>query len=322
MPAPVSFASFNLYNFQATGKRMRRTAKVSAAHYKLQRDWTVQKLLELNADVIAVQELWSKSCLEDVLSRPGLEDYTAHYIKDEWYDIANALIVKKPWVVKGQVEVIKQFPFEQLVKLADDSGEDDEVRVDIKRFSRSVLKATLRCERRGTPNITVFACHLKSKLPASIGRGVKRQYKSAVGSALSTIRRTAEATALRMMLVDHLQGSSTPTVVLGDLNDDPLSNTLTLITEQPAMTRRSRGRDKSLYSALFLEQLRSFRDVFYTHEHANHKGVLDHILVSEEFFEASDDARWRLEEVVILNDHIDDKQKHTSDHGIIKASFR
>ncbi len=321
MPTPVSFASFNLYNFQAAGKTKRSNTPVSDQEYALQRDWTVNKLRELDADVIAVQELWSKSCLEDVLSHPGLEDYTAHYIGDNWYDIANALIVRKPWSVKGDLEVIKDFPFKQLVKMEDSSGEDDEVSVDIRRFSRSILKARIKSTSSRTPAITVFVCHLKSKLPAR-PQGVQRQYKAAVGSALSTIRRTAEATALRMMLVDHMTGASTPTVVLGDLNDDPLSNTLTLITEQPTMTRRSRGRDKSLYSALFLEQLRSFRDVFYTHEHANHKGVLDHVLVSEEFFEASDDSKWKLEEVVILNDHIDDKQKHTSDHGIIKASFR
>lgn len=321
MPAPVSFASFNLYNFQAAGKRMRRTAEVPEEHYKDQRDWTVGKMRDLNADVIAVQELWSKSCLEDVLGHEGLEAYTAHYIKDEWYDIANTLVVREPWSVVGEVEVIKDFPFTQLVKVDEGDGEDDEVAVNITRFSRSVIKAKLHHESSSTPDVTVFACHLKSKLPATASN-IAEQHQKAVGSALSTIRRTAEATALRMMLVDHMAGSDTPTVVLGDLNDDPLSNTLNILTDQPKMTKRSRGGDKSLYSALFLEQLHSFRDVFYTHEHSNHRGVLDHVLVSEEFFEHSTDSAWELEEVQILNDHIDDKRDYTSDHGIIKASFR
>jgi endonuclease/exonuclease/phosphatase family metal-dependent hydrolase len=321
MPAPISFASFNLYNFQAAGKRIRGRSVVSDEDYALQRDWTVHKLRELNADVIAFQELWSKSCLDDVLSHPGLENYTAHYIKDDWYDIANALVVKAPWSVAGDIEVIKNFPFDQLIKVDEGDGEDDEVAVNITRFSRSVIKARLQHDDDDTPDVTVFACHLKSKMPARAS-SVDSRYQKAAGSALSTIRRTAEATALRIMLVDHLSGQGTPTVVLGDLNDDPLSNTLNIITDQPRMTKRSRGGDRSLYSALFLEQMRSFRDVFYTHEHSNHRDVLDHVLVSEEFFEHSTDSVWELEEVLIFNDHIDDKRQYTSDHGIIKASFR
>ena len=321
MPAPVSFASFNVYNFQAAGKRKRSRDPVTDEEYALQRDWTVGRLRELDADVVAIQELWSKSCLDDVLGHPGLENYTAHYIKDEWYDIANALIVRRPWTVDGEIEVIKDFPFDQLVKVDEGDGQDDEVTVNITRFSRSVIRAQLHHDNDSTPDVTVFACHLKSKLPARTS-SIEPAHRKAVGSALSTIRRTAEATALRMMLVDHMAGQHTPTVVLGDLNDDPLSNTLNIITDQPRMTRRSRGGDKSLYSALFLEQLRSFRDVFYTHEYSNHRGVLDHVLVSEEFFEHSTDCVWELEEVQILNDHVEDKRQYTSDHGIIKASFR
>ena len=76
MPAPVSFASFNLYNFQAAGKRMRRTAEVPEEHYKQQRDWAVGKMRDLNADVIAVQELWSKSCRAAAIMR-GVAQLTA-----------------------------------------------------------------------------------------------------------------------------------------------------------------------------------------------------------------------------------------------------
>lgn len=321
MAAPISFASFNLYNFQAAGKRKRGAAVVSDEDYALQRDWIVGKLRELDADVVAIQELWSKSGLDDVLAHAGLEDYTAHYIKDEWYDIACALVVRAPWAVGGSIEVIKEFPFDQLVKVDEDDGQDDEVTVNITRFSRSVIKAKIHHDSASTPDVTVFACHLKSKLPARVS-SIAAPHRKAVGSALSTIRRTAEATALRMMLVEHMSGQATPTVVLGDLNDDPLSNTLNILTEQPRMTKRSRGGDKSLYSALFLEQLRSFRDVFYTHEYSNHRGVLDHVLVSEEFFEHSTDSVWELDEVQILNDHIDDRRQYTSDHGIIKASFK
>ena len=126
---------------------------------------------------------------------------------------------------------------------------------------------------------------------------------------------------VRMMLIDQMKGKNTPTVVLGDLNDDPHSNTVNLMTDQPTMTKNSTGSTDALYSTLFLQQMQSFRDVFYTHEYKNHKGVLDHILVSEEFFEGSKNSKWSHKETSIWNDHIEDDDPYTSDHGIVKSSF-
>ena len=57
----------------------------------------------------------------------------------------------------------------------------------------------------------------------------------------STIRRTAETAALRMVLTDHLSSDNKSTVVICDLNDDPDSNTLTIITEQPNMPKNATG---------------------------------------------------------------------------------
>ena len=322
MPADISFASFNLFNFQAAGKEVHNGRTVTQGEFSAKRDWIRSTLAKVDADVIGFQELWSRECLDDVLSAAEFSAYKPLYISDQWRNIAVAMAVREPWQVVGDAEIIKSFPFEELVKVDDNDGEDDDFLLNINRFSRSVIKARLKhAESASTPEITVFACHLKSKLPSRV-RSFDRVYTSAVGSSLSTIRRTAEALALRMMLIDHMAGTDTPTVVIGDLNDDPLSNTLNLITDQPRMTKRARGGDKSLYSALHLQLLRSFGDVYYTHEHNNHLGVLDHVLVSEEFFEHSTDAIWEHNGTVIWNDHLDDDDPATTDHGIIKASFK
>ena len=322
MAKPISFASFNLYNFQAVGKQTYRGHIVSADEYEAKKEWTCSMLSKIDADVIAFQELWSKSCLEDVLSASGLTNYTAHYIKKKWYNTAVAIAVKTPWEVTGDAEVIKDFPFDQIVKTDDDDGEDDALELNINKFSRSVLKVRLKHKNSSsTPEIVVFACHLKSKLPSG-ARGFAKPYQTTVGSAMSTIRRTAEATALKIKLIDHMRGAGTPTVVIGDLNDDPSSNTLSIISGQPKMTKRSRGTDIGLYSTLYFQQLQSFSNVYYTHEYNDHKSALDHILVSEEFFEHSDDSVWEHTHTKIWNDHVEDKYPYTSDHGIIKAAFK
>lgn len=321
MAADISFASFNLYNFQQAGLTTHSSVPVIQRDYEGKRNWIRRMLIELDADVVVFQELWHPDCLRDVLATPELENYQTQFIADSWYNIAVAMIVRPPWKVAAS-HTIKKFPFSELIKLDEGDGEDDEVTVRIDRFSRSIIKAQLVHEsHRGTPPFTLFACHLKSKLPTRVS-ALPNEYRSAVGSAISTIRRTAEATALRMMLIDQLRGSGTPVVVIGDLNDDPLSNTLSLITDQPTMSNRARGADRSLYSTLFFQQLKSFQDVYYTHEHNSHRSVLDHILVSEEFFEYSSDVIWKHQDTRIWNDHIDDDNPYSTDHGIIRSSFR
>lgn len=80
MPADISFASFNLYNFQKMGLTTYGDTPVAQAEYGKKRGWTRAMIREVDADVIAFQELWHKECLEDVLSLREFSDYSASYI--------------------------------------------------------------------------------------------------------------------------------------------------------------------------------------------------------------------------------------------------
>lgn len=321
MAHKISFASFNLYNFQSAGKSTYGQHIVTASEYNKKRTWTRAMVRDLDADVIAFQELWSMSCLKQVFSTHDLKDYTLVFIKGEWYNTAVALAVRSPYQLLSK-QVIKQFPFTELVNIDDSQQEDDDFSMQIRHFSRSILKVKIKHSADSDDRaITLYACHLKSKLPSRVDNSIANANKAAIGSALSAIRRTAESTALRIILSEQLTGKNTPTVVIGDLNDDPYSNVLSIITEQPTMTQQSTGTDKGLYNALFLQQLVSFRDVLYTHEFKNHKGVIDHILVSEEFFEFSHDCMWKHKNTKIWNDHIEDGNDYSTDHGIIRSEF-
>ncbi|TQV88099.1 endonuclease/exonuclease/phosphatase family protein [Aliikangiella coralliicola] len=324
MAKKISFASFNLYNLQEAGKKV-RSKVVPNALYDKKIAWTRKMLIDLDADVIAFQELWSRKCLDKVFRVEALSGYQLVYITQSftnpWYGIAVAVAVRTPWKVKYK-KLYKKFPFKKIVKLDENDDEDDEFNLSIDQFSRTVINLTLENPTSNKiPDIDVFAAHLKSKLPAS-AKNVTSKHRNTIGSAISTIRRTAEAAALRWILTNRMKYTNKPTVLLGDLNDDPRSNTLALITEQPSLTPSSTGRDTALYSALKLQQLRSFRDVFYTHEFNRLKDTLDHILVSEEFFESSNKSVWRHLETRIWNDFLEDDSPHTSDHGIIKAIFQ
>ena len=73
-----------------------------------------------------------------------------------------------------------------------------------------------------------------------------------------------------------------------------------------------------------LQQYRSFRDVYYTHIHQNVRESLDHILVSQEFYDNSRKRLWAFKGMDLYNDHLntdDHKAEGTGDHGICRAVF-
>jgi predicted extracellular nuclease len=144
---------------------------------------------------------------------------------------------------------------------------------------------------------------------------------------MSTIRRTAEATALRVLLTKAMKGTVTPVIVLGDLNDGQHSNTVNILTEQPRylVGDSKGGADTGLYTAQTLQEYRDTRDVYYTHVHEELRESLDHVLVSEQFYDNSRKRQWLFDGLAINNDHLNDEDHRltgTGDHGVVKVSFR
>lgn len=157
---------------------------------------------------------------------------------------------------------------------------------------------------------------------------LSRPDKNALGAALSAIRRNAEAAAFRMVLNSAMDTTATPVVVLGDLNDAQLAVPLEIISgarkyrlfaSSGAGTRSSKG----LYAAATLQEYRSLRDVYYTHIHEGVRESLDHVLVSQHFYDYATAAVWTFREMRVFNDHLEDEDedKSVSDHAIVKVVF-
>ena len=112
----------------------------------------------------------------------------------------------------------------------------------------------------------------------------------------------------------------------GDLNDTEHSVTNTLLTADPsyrlfASSRSGIQSDVGLYSSSSLQEYRSLRDVSYTHVFKGRHETLDHILVSEQFYDYSKNRRWSFKELRTYNDFVDDEDKVTSDHGVVTSTF-
>ena len=119
-----------------------------------------------------------------------------------------------------------------------------------------------------------------------------------------------------MLLTDVMKGTETPVLVLGDINDGQHSNTINILTEQPnyLVGESQGGADIGLYSAQTLQEYRDTRDVYYTHVHQDLRESLDHVLVSEQFYDHSLRRRWLFDGLSISNDHLNEEDHRATGH--------
>jgi endonuclease/exonuclease/phosphatase family metal-dependent hydrolase len=358
----ITFATFNLHNLQLPGDPMYPQSRpYSEEAFAQKSDWAAEMLHRLDADVIAFQEVWSRTALEAVFERAGLSAThgLAFITEGAWDGVAVACAVRAPWEIRGVVRH-KAFPDAmRLVKrpqtmaqilaappVADGevnpdadpvfvpSHEDEAVRVAIDEFARSVLQVTVghaRARRPSVPPIEVFCTHLKSKLATPLDDPEYRDpairpHRAALGTALSTIRRVAEAAALRIILDRAMTGNDAPVVALGDFNDGQFSDVMAILSGQPsfrviATSTAARRSDRGLYTGVQLQQLRSLADVYYTHEYRDVRAVIDHVLVSEQFYDWSERRLWAFREMRFYNDHVPAADRNRSDHGQVRCAF-
>lgn len=330
----VAFATANLLNLNLPGRPIYRDADGwDSDVYERKIDWTARTLATLDADVWGFQELWDRRALTELSKAAG---FGSRYTLLAPEDAAGGAIVCAG-AVRRELLVsdptwITDFPDDFVLKSGGDDQQTGDLWVQIDRFSRPVLRFEIKAHPKTKP-IAVFVAHLKSRNPTPVYRerdwydkSVHGPHALGLGAALATIRRTAEAAALRWILTETMKGSDTPVVVLGDLNDGQHSNTLNILTEQPGyLFGDSRGgTDNGLYTVQSLQEYRSLRDVYYTHVYRNKRESLDHVLVSEQFYDHSRRRVWRFVDMAVTNDHLnvdDHNTSGTTDHGIVKATF-
>lgn len=330
-----SFASFNLLNLQLPGAAIYGdTDGWDSDVYQRKIDYTAATFRRLQADVIGVQELWAGTALEQALGMAGMDADYATLVPPlhNGKRIVCAAAVRRD-VLVGTPEWITDFPPACVLKSGGDDPQQDFIEVKLSTFSRPVLHFQVQPDPR-TPVIHVFVCHFKSRRPTQIWRERSWYEKeehgphvAALGYAISTVRRTAEAAALRVLVTDLIKKTDTPVVVIGDMNDGKDSNTLNILSEQPTYLSplSSGGGDNALYTAQTMQEYRSVRDVYYTHVYKGYRESLDHIMFSQEFYDNSKRRLWAFDEMTVQNDHLnhdDHKESGTNDHGVIRVGFR
>ncbi len=335
LPQTFTLATFNLYNLNLPGRALYRGKPWTEVEYARKLAFSARQLADAQPDIVGLQELWHRDTLTAVLDEAGLSDEFEPLTpaNANGTRIVCAAIVRKGLRV-GEAQWIEDFPKGFLLE---SKGDDPQarragsIRIGIRRFSRPVLRFDVKLHPKHQP-AQVYVCHFKSKMPTVIDDEAwfgdeYKPHRTALGAALSTIRRTTEAAALRFLLTGEMKTTDVPVIVLGDINDGQHSNTANILTEQPRyLTGDSTGGGgNALYTAQTLQEYRDTRDVYYTHVHQDLRESLDHILVSEQFYDHGKKRLWLFDGLAIANDHLDDEDHRaqgSGDHGIVRVRFK
>lgn len=205
------------------------------------------------------------------------------------------------------------------------------------RLSRPILKVRVPV---GKHVVTVFNCHLKSKLGEFVRpsdalfapEADLTQYDAvgrALGGARAALRRMAEAWVLRRAVVAELEVGN-PVMVMGDFNDGEHAVSSEIISgEHPFknyswMLRHDAKSPSDRYTSAENRQIRedlervrlhsaelqfvrkSARDMVYTSAFGGVYESIDQIYMSRHFLEGAKDSIGQMEYFSVLNDHLTD----------------
>lgn len=325
--ATLTVASANLLNLAQPGRHFYDGQDpYSQNEFERKVGWLGERFRVLNADVLAVQEVWDEVALRAAIARSGLQ-YGSVAVPGAENGPGQHGAQGTPrvgLVTRLKVESMQsivEFPAAAVVQVPGIGAHA--------RFERPPLLATLRMKHG--QEVAVITAHLKSKRPKYLqdasGKTLEDTEDPAVqalGSLRSLLMRAGEALALRLKVVELLHRTRLPLILMGDLNDGPHSVTTQLIAATSQVAYDKGARDNALFSAWDVQGDAALRrDVAYSHIHQGYPEVLDQVLVSEEFVATSRAAIGDVRRVEVFNDHLHEgRDRSRSDHGFVRALLR
>ncbi len=366
-----TIASFNVKNLIGADQEYYRFEKYTPEEHAWKQDWLADQLFTMDADIVCFQEIFDEPSLRDVIAETDergiasnadvLPDRSKRYARKAIFrklayrpytDAALAfapnandgapghrrpgLAVLSRFGFVGAPQVIQELATPVKIPLRELSGEAGG-QFQISRLSRPLLKVKIPI---GDAVVTVFNCHLKSKL----GEYIKPKgadfapeadvtnydaHGRALGILRAGLRRMAEAWVLRGFILEELAAGN-PVLVLGDFNDGEHAVSSEIITgETPFknyswMRRHDAKKSNQRYSredaAAIHENIeavrlhsaekqfvrKSLRDMVYTSAFGGVFESIDQILMSRHFLAEFEQNIGTMEYFSVLNDHLTD----------------
>lgn len=370
-----TIASFNVKNLIGPDKEYYRFQSYTPEEHAWKEDWLADQMLTMDADIVGFQEVFEENALHNVVAETNrraaaLNDATVpdrskrYHRKAIFRKLAvqpygdgtlafapNAADTGEPGKRRPGLAIVSRFGFagepeviQDLAKPLDipfaplrGDDADDAGFFRIRRLSRPILRARIPV---GGQQITVFNCHLKSKLGETItppGADFAPEQDltnydplgRAAGNLRAGLRRMAEAWVLRRAIVAELE-QGRPVMVLGDFNDSEHSVSSEIITgETPfknyAWMLRHDAKDSGdrysdaenlaiseaidsvrLHSAEGFFVRKSRRDMVFTSVFGGVFESIDQIYMSRHFHPNNPNRLGEMEYFSVFNDHLTD----------------
>ena len=371
-----TIASFNVKNLIGADKEYYKFQSYTPEESAWKQDWMAEQLLTMDTDIVGFQEIFEQDALRDVIAQADTLGQTSNdaAIPDPSQRYHRKAIFRKlaytPYGTTGLafapncadtgeagqrrpgVAIVSRFGFVGTPEIIQDlpdpvdipfsalrgaDTQDDAGHYRLRRLSRPILKARIPVDGQ---TITVFNCHLKSKLgehvtPAGADFSLASDLTNydpvarALGSLRAALRRMAEAWVLRREIIAELDAGN-PVMVLGDFNDGEHAVSSEIISgETPfknyawmlrhdAKTSRDRYSDAQneqitedinrvrLHSAEKMFVRKSARDMVYTSAFGGTFESIDQIYMSRHFHPDYANKIGEMEYFSVLNDHLTD----------------
>lgn len=363
-----TIASFNVKNLIGADQEYYKFQKYTPEEYAWKADWLSEQLQTMDADIVGFQEIFDEASLRDVIAEAdaeGIEANAAHipgknkryrkkaiFRKLAYSPYTNAALAFAPNVNDGApghrrpgLAILSRFGFvgepEVIQDLSEDqikwTGKSQEGSYVLHRLSRPILKVRVPV---GDAIVTIFNCHLKSKLgeydmpegAEFAAEAVLTDYDPvgrAMGSMRASMRRMAEACVLRRLIVEELHADN-PVMVMGDFNDGehavsseiisgetPFKNYSWMLRHDAKASndRYSKGQNVQitediervrLHSAEKQFVRKSARDMVYTAAFGGTFESIDQIYMSRHFMADAPNSLGEMEYFSVLNDHLTD----------------
>lgn len=366
-----SIASFNVKNLIGAEQEYYKYEQYTVEEHAWKQAWLADQLMNLSADIVCFQEIFDQAALQAVIDEcdaMGLEANEASVPDPRKRYARKAIFRKLAYKPYGQAElafapnindggpgerrpgvaILSRFGFteapqvlQELPETLDipfsDLGGGDGGSYKISRLSRPILKVRIPVEDQV---ITVFNCHLKSKLgeldkpdgaafPPAADLVNYDPAGRALGSLRAGLRRMAEAWVLRNAILRELE-MDRPVMILGDFNDSEHAVSTEIITGESAFKnyawmRRHDAAHKSdrytereneiiqdkieavkLHSAEKMFVRKSARDMVFTSAFGGVFESIDQILMSRHFVTDYPQHIGSMDYFSVLNDHLTD----------------
>ena len=324
-------ATANLLNFANPNRIYYENAPAYNNHeYEHKLQGISDLLSKAHADIIAVQEVWDSEALEALAVSLGFKaehvviplasnNMSSPYTQGKGAQNTPAV---------GIISRFEQLESSLLEEILPKAVIDVPDIGPYQRFNRPPL--VVRVDAYGQP-ITIITAHLKSKRAfflrdknGSLLEDMDDPNIRVRAKLRSLCMRAAEAASIRMSIIERLQHTHEPLILLGDMNDVTGSVTTQLMAETGEVNYDKSMRDIALFDAARIQSRYGWmKDVAYTHIYQGMPEVIDQLFVSEEFLPDSKFSLGQVERVDYFNDHLKwDYADRVIDHGIIRAKIK